>query len=775
MKRKNEIIIILLNLIVILIGIKTNLFGSTMDFFNQHIVFPEYLRNTFYETGKIIPSTVTIGGVENIYNIAYYGLLNPIILLSYLLPFIKMIDYIVVTNIILLLASNALFYNFIKDKFNKQTTFITTLLFALSGPLIFQFHRHFMFVNYIPFLILSLISIDKDKKISLIINIFLIIMTSFYFSIPSIIAIVIYYLYKNKEIKDLIYILLIPILMSSLLTLPTLSAILSSRVSDSREIIPLLVPNINLDNILYGAYCPGLTSILIISLVYLIQTKDRKNIFLVISISILAFIPIILALLNGGLYDRPKVLIPLLPLLVYIIGIFINDLFENRIDVKKLIVFIFLFNLVVLIRYHVVIYYLDLIFMIFLILMYNKTKNKFVLSIPLALLNLIICILLNSSETFISRNLYNSVNKDINIDTVYRIANLNYSNYTVNKYNFTPSIYSSTINKYYSNLYHNIFKVNNDSINNLELTSTSNVLFNEYLGVKYVVSDFKLNQPYKNINNNVYELSQALPIGYVNSNTVNKDYFNSLEYPYNLEIFMNYIIDENSKNTPISNIEEVNLNYTFELGENIVFMDDKIYVNSDDSIIVNITDNMDDKILFINMYDQIEQDNDIAITINGQTNLLTKKGWLYPNHNNTFYFCVEGTNSLKIELKKGIYNVKNIKTYILDNKYISSINNTIDKYDIINMDSEGIKGSINSSNDGYFVLSIPFDKGFDIKVNGNSVEYKLINDSFIGFYLDKGDYDVEVTYDPPLLREGKIFSILGFILLGIVIKEREKI
>ena len=74
MKKRNEFIIILINILIIIITVKTNIFGSTMDFLNQHIVFPEYLRNTFYETGKIIPSTITIGGIENIYNIAYYGL-----------------------------------------------------------------------------------------------------------------------------------------------------------------------------------------------------------------------------------------------------------------------------------------------------------------------------------------------------------------------------------------------------------------------------------------------------------------------------------------------------------------------------------------------------------------------------------------------------------------------------------------------------------------------------------------------------------------------------
>ena len=35
---------------------------------------------------------MNLGGGQNIYNFAYYGLYNPVILLSYALPFVKMGD-----------------------------------------------------------------------------------------------------------------------------------------------------------------------------------------------------------------------------------------------------------------------------------------------------------------------------------------------------------------------------------------------------------------------------------------------------------------------------------------------------------------------------------------------------------------------------------------------------------------------------------------------------------------------------------------------------------
>ena len=788
-KHKNIIIIILMNLFIILITTKTNIFGSTMDFLSQHIIFPEYLRNTFYETGNLIPKlALNLGAGQNIYNIAYYGLLNPIIILSYFFPFIKMIDYIIVINIILLITSNILFYQFIKEKeFNKRTKMIITFLFMFSGPLLFHFHRHFMFINYMPFLILSLIHIDKNKEKKLILDILLIITTSFYYSIPSIITILIYYFYKNmnnlqpKKILNLFIYILTPILISMILLLPTLNTLLVNRKNTTTNIIDLLIPNINIDNLLYGAYSPGLTSILIISLIYLIISKKKNNIFLVATISLLSFIPLFLYLLNGGLYTRSKALIPLLPILILIIGIFIDDLFKNKIDIKKLILTTIIINLIILIKYKTLIYYIDLLFMIILILIYQRKRIKEIITIPLFLLTITICILLNKTENFINKDYYKEVSKqEETINTNYRTINLNNSGETINKIysnNFyTTSMYSSTINKYYSNLYHNIFKINNRNINTLMIEATDNILFNKYLGVKYVISDNKLEYPYNQIKENIYEL-ETYPIAYATNNLVNKEYYNSLYYPYNLEILTNYIIDEKSNNKPNSNVKEINLNYTSEIGKNIKIekTNNKIIINvkEDDEIILNLKNNLQDKILFINIYGLEENEKDIKMTINNQTNLLTNKNWIYPNHNNDFYFTLNNVkDKLEIKLSKGIYTIESIKTYVLEKEKINDLKE-VDKLNIEKINPEIIKGKINVTNDGYFILKMPYDKGFNIEVNNKKQEYELINNSFIGFKINKGNYDIKITYEPKLYKEGKTITVIGLIILIPIVLKKE--
>ena len=86
-------------------------FATNGDWSTQHCVIPEQFRQQFYETGKLFPEfTANLGGGQNIYNFSYYGLFSPVILPSYLLPFIKMSDYLMVACAACLVASVLLMY-----------------------------------------------------------------------------------------------------------------------------------------------------------------------------------------------------------------------------------------------------------------------------------------------------------------------------------------------------------------------------------------------------------------------------------------------------------------------------------------------------------------------------------------------------------------------------------------------------------------------------------------------------------------------------------------
>ena len=184
------------------------IFGAKVDWLSQHSVLPDYFRQQFYATGKLFPEfAANLGGGQNIYHFAYYGLYSPLILPSYLLPFVKMSDYIMVISITGLTVSVLLFYYWLKSrKMDTGVAFIISLMFLLAGPMIGQYSGQIMFVDYMPFLCLALMGVDRcfdqGKSGLYTISVFCMIMTSFYFSIGGMLALVLYGMHRYFQKKE---------------------------------------------------------------------------------------------------------------------------------------------------------------------------------------------------------------------------------------------------------------------------------------------------------------------------------------------------------------------------------------------------------------------------------------------------------------------------------------------------------------------------------------------------------------------------------------------
>lgn len=147
-----------------------NIFGAKVDWSSQHSVFPEYFRQQFYRTGQFFPEfALNIGGGQNIYNFSYYGLFSPVVLIGYLLPNVKMSDYMMVASIVCLAAAVIILYRWLKSReFTAAVSGMTALMFLFAGPMIYQSSHQIMFVNYMPFLCLTFCGIDRyfeQKKI----------------------------------------------------------------------------------------------------------------------------------------------------------------------------------------------------------------------------------------------------------------------------------------------------------------------------------------------------------------------------------------------------------------------------------------------------------------------------------------------------------------------------------------------------------------------------------------------------------------------------------
>lgn len=788
------------------------MYGSSLDYANQHYLIPDYFRKLFYETKDLFPSwAFNLGMGQNIYYFSYYGLFSPIILISYLLPFIKMADYIMISSVVIIIISIILFYKWISNHFeNRLIRFITTFIFAMASPLIFHSHRHIMFINYMPFLLMGLLGIDryvlKNKKILLMISIFLIILTSYFFSVPALVVLFLYgiFLYinkiKDKNYKDLIkfalklcMLFIIPILMASILLIPTLYSILNSRFSVSNDVnlLSYLIPNLSLETVLYNHYSLGITAIFILALAYLLFIKEKGYKFLFIVFIVVIFIPIIDYLLNGFMYLNAKVFIPFLPLAVFLVGKFLEDFIDNKIEFKKLLIVFVIISILGCLNFkYYYIYIADVILVSFILFLAWKTKNSKYLLL-LLLINLVACIIVNLTDDLESKKVLDSqynetVEKmvsDITLeeDNIYRIGDNTDSFHNVNNIRdislYKTSMYSSLTNKYYKNFYWN--EINNeDSYRNDSIFSDlNNVLFNVYAGNKYYLSTLEEDIiGYRKVNSldniNLYQNDDVFSLGYSMNKLMSLKEYESLEYPYNVEALLNYtIVDDDSivsnYESKINQLEVKQDSYSFEFYK-------------DTNIVKEIKGLDKDSILLIKFdmnYSESCKVGDTSISINEVKNKLTCKGWKYHNHNYTFEYVISSNSAIRelnIEFSKGKYDISNLEVYELDYDDVKSIKNNHDEFMISKEDTKGdvIKGNITVREDGYFSMSIPYDKGFTIYVDGKKTDYELVNTSFIGFPLEEGNHEIEIIYEAPGLLLGQVLAGVGVILfLGVTFIE----
>ena len=347
--------------------LRWGVFGAKVDWISQHSVIPDYFRKQFYATGKLFPEfAMNLGGGQNIYNYSYYGLYSPLFLLSYALPFVKMSTYVIIMEMVCLMASVLLVYMWLNRKgFGRAVSFAVAVIFLLTGPMICQSYSQIMFVNYMPFLILAMMGVDRyfEKRRSglLAVSTFLMIMTSFYFSIGGMLALVIYGIHcygrklegKNEratvkgflcEGMRFLLPMIFAVLASGVLLVPTAFALIgrssgeSSGGNANAESLSVLLgsgnatkilkglffPQLRLSGVFYSPYGLGFGTLMLTVLVATMFRRRWSDRVMAWIIAIVAGVPVFVYILNGGLYLRDKALIPLIPLFCYMLAMYLK-------------------------------------------------------------------------------------------------------------------------------------------------------------------------------------------------------------------------------------------------------------------------------------------------------------------------------------------------------------------------------------------------------------------------------------------------------------------
>lgn len=91
------------------------------------------------------------------------------------------------------------------------------------------------------------------------------------------------------------------------------------------------------------------------------------------------------------------------------------------------------------------------------------------------------------------------------------------------------------------------------------------------------------------------------------------------------------------------------------------------------------------------------------------------------------------------------------------------------RVDLKEVTGRKFEGKFETKEDGeYIVLSIPYDEGFSVKIDGKNVPITNVKDGFMGFKVDtKGEHEISLEFVPSGFVTGTVVSGFGVLMFAI--------
>lgn len=799
-------------------------FGSktilTMDMSGQYVNYLAYFRNIFYDGANIFYDfSMNLG--SNCYGLFAYYLSSP---LNIILCFFKqeyITEAILLLNIIKvgLCAITMTIFLSKTTKLNKLSIIILSIMYSLMSYNI-VYSQNIMWLDgaiYLPLVILGIENIIKKQKyLTYIISLFLVIVSNFYvgymvglFSVIYTIARIININTKNnlmefwKENKKIIlpYVkaTIITLLLSMIILLPVLLNLLNSKAEIGKSnfsidayytpleaVSKIIIGSFTNDELAFGApniYCGSLCLLMVI--LYFVNPKignKEKILYLFLTLGmILCFIIVPLNLIFHMLQSpvwfpfRYSFIFSFLLIILaaknmeQIKGIEFNTLLKAQFLLVFIMMLLSKFNYSYITNMNTI---LTIIFVLITGFMYYYSADKGKIYKTSLIILITIEMILNGYQitkqiVYVERERFNfSYNKIQNTieeykskeEEFYRIESKvlrSMNDPMLYHYNgFTH--YSSTSGKDNKNFLTN-FGIRHNLI--VENSSDTTLPMSSLLGVKYYIAN-----PKKNLTQNI-EWFEKIKESENVSVLENK-------YALNLGFMVSNRVKEVTleNNSPLKNQNELFLKMA-DMQEAIF---EEIEINNLQQI-----ENKNNEELYLEYSIEYATSKE-SVKIYFDDKLQEKYSEINKDSNNVIYIP-KTVKNIKIEVAEEDKDKFKIKLYRFSKENFEKAYEKIsqNQLNVENNKSNYIKGTIKAESDGILLTSIINDKGWTVKVDGKKVNTQTIAENLLAIDLKQGEHSIEFSYMPTGLGIGVLLFIIGIVLLILdnlkVIKKRVKV
>ena len=673
-----------------------------------------------------------------------------------------------------------------KDPKKKKFAILFSLAYALMA---YSINNYFciMWFDAIYMVPLVLLGIDKlinsnNSKIY-IFTLFYTIFTNYYMGYMVCIFSVIYFIYsllmkytlKDKKVLFDVIIKFITCsllagLMACVIYLPSIVDVMKANRSDITDnatsiqslLTRLFIGSYNYDNLLSyyepNLYCGFITLILVILYFFNDKHTDKEKYILgtmVLTFILSIFVPKLDLIWHGFSYPIGYNYRFTFIFTAFFISIAYQEFSSKSIprNQKNAILGLALLLGMYSFSYNDNIYSWLSVFLVILysIILFSKSKFRNIILSVLVIFELSFNAYISFFEAKNKTNFDNFVNEivpNFGDSNTYRVAGDIY--YGTNE--LTASL-KSTTKGFYSTMNNNISDFYNlvgmsGGPNYYEGNIQSPPILSSLFGVKYIYSDSPLLN-YEKVNE------------VTTTKLIDDNYVDDTDYIYinNNALNFGYIIRSNK------NVSE-NVNpfmYQNLLIKNYSGLEKDILLPLENGYNENL---IDSKYIYMILFEDVKY-----FTINGMTYNDYPTGTIIAIENNF--------NTNDIEFK--MYNeydeeTNNYICYYLDlGNFNSAINNLrLNQLENIKINKNKITGKISVGYDATMVLSIPYEKGWTVYVDGVKTSYYQLNKVFMAIDLKSGNHNIKLVYKSPTIYVGLFISLMSCIMAYIYLKPNNK-
>jgi uncharacterized membrane protein YfhO len=108
--------------------------------------------------------------------------------------------------------------------------------------------------------------------------------------------------------------------------------------------------------------------------------------------------------------------------------------------------------------------------------------------------------------------------------------------------------------------------------------------------------------------------------------------------------------------------------------------------------------------------------------------------------------------------------------YRMDEEVLSEALSVLSKQHLENVEweSDSLSGDLSLESPGRLILSIPYEDGWSVTINGEEVQGESFGGCLMAFDLEAGDYRIEMYYVPKGLYAGVLISIVSILLFAVL-------